>query len=93
MSFFFYDTPIGHHWLWDNIFPHLLLKGLEARFFYAQVLGIDELGKRTAEILNGALLIAIYTGLLAGIDRIASGLWLRDRWRLTRFPFLGITVM
>ena len=81
VSFFFYDTPIGHHWLWDNIFPHLLLKGPEARFFYAQVLGIDELGKRTAGILNGALLIAIYTGLLAGIDRIASGLWLRDQRR------------
>lgn len=79
VSFFFYDTPIGHHWLWDNIFPHLLLMGPEARFFYAQVLGVDELGKRTAEIFNAALWIVIYGGLLAGIDRIASGLWLRDR--------------
>lgn len=70
VALFFHDTPLGHHWLWDNIVPLELLASPGAHFFYAQIFGTDKLWPRTGQILFGASLVVAFAGLVAAIDRI-----------------------
>ncbi len=80
-SFFFRDSPEGHHWLWDNILAQTLFESKGARLFYARAFGFEQFWNGIEEVALGALLIAISLGLIVAIDRTGGRGWPEKRWK------------